>query len=68
LILIELIPRHLEAYTEVKLLFGFSVLTKVALDHLHFGPMNYSKVPVGLFLADNVQTTKLASCINYSML
>jgi hypothetical protein len=28
--------------------------------------MNYSKLPVLMFLADNEQTNKLALCINYS--
>jgi hypothetical protein len=50
---------HLKACAKVILLFRLSVLSKVELNHLNFGLVNYSKSLVVLFLADNKQPNKL---------
>jgi hypothetical protein len=54
--------RHLKAGAKVILLFRLLVLCKVALNHLNFGLVNYSKLLVISFLAD-----KLGSSINHRM-
>jgi hypothetical protein len=56
--------RHLKTCAKVILLFRLSVLNKVALNHLNFGLVNYSKSLVVLFLADNKQPNRVQKISN----